>query len=150
MVRKCSCMAPRLALFLLILAAGAAWAGVTGKIAGVVTNVQTGEPIVNASVVIAGTDFGAATSSDGDYFIINVSPGAYSVKVSYVGYVSLTKSDVTIYADFTTNLDFQLAPTVIAGQEVVIRAERKVLRQDVTASSRLTTGDEIYNMPVAT
>jgi outer membrane receptor protein involved in Fe transport len=143
-------MAPLLALCLLILAAGAAWAGVTGKIAGVVTNVQTGEPIVNASVVIAGTDFGAATSSDGDYFIINVPPGAYSVKVSYVGYVSLTKSAVTIYADFTTNLDFQLTPTVIAGQEVVVKAERKVLRQDVTASSRLTTGDEIYNMPVAT
>ena len=33
----------------------ASWAGVTGKIAGMVTNKDTGEPIVNANVVVIGT-----------------------------------------------------------------------------------------------
>jgi len=128
---------------------GTLWAGVTGKISGVVTDVSTGEPVVNANVVIVGTDFGAATSLDGDYFIMNIPPGKYSVTASYVGYIAVTQQEVMVYADYTTTLDFKLESTVVEGQEVVVKARRKVLRHDVTATTRMTTGDEIYNMPVA-
>ena len=139
-----------LSLILLLLISGPLWAGVTGKIAGIVVNAKTGEPVSNANVVIVGTDYGASTTLDGDYFIINVRPGKYSVTASYVGYVSMTQEDVMIYADLTTKLDFKLEPTVIEGQEVVVKAQRRAIKPDVTASTRITTGDEIYYMPVAT
>lgn len=140
-------------VFLLIVAlvfifSSASWAGVTGKIAGMVTNKDTGGPIINANVVVVGTGFGAATSLDGDYFMINVPPGKYSISASFVGYISVTQQEVMVYADYTTTLDFVLEPTVIEGQEVVFKAKRKVLRHDVTASTRIKTGDEVYAMPV--
>lgn len=147
-VRIASAVALSISLAL-IFAIHSLYAGVTGKIAGVVADAETGQPIASANVVVAGTDFGAATTLDGDYFIINIPPGTYSVTASAVGYVALTKEQVTVYADYTTTLDFRLQPTIIEGQEVVVKAERKVLRHDVTASTRLTTGEEIYNMPVA-
>ena len=50
-------------------------AATTGKIAGVVTDASTGEPLPGVNVMIQGTEWGAATSLDGHYFIINVPPG---------------------------------------------------------------------------
>jgi len=140
---------PLVFLLVFILTASVVIAGVTGKIAGVVSDVKTGEPIANANIVIVGTDYGASTTLDGDYFIINIPPGKYSVSASYVGYVSVIQSDAIVYADLTTNLNFKLEPTVIEGQEVVVKAPRRVIRQDVTASTRIATGDEILSMPVA-
>jgi outer membrane receptor protein involved in Fe transport len=134
---------------LMLLTTGDLWAGVTGKLTGVVQDAKTGEPIANVNVVISRTDFGAATLKEGDYLILNITPGRYSVTASSVGYVSVTQSDVMIYADLTTRLDFQLQATVIQGQEVVVKSKRKVLRQDVTASTRISTGEEMYGMPVA-
>lgn len=132
----------------LLPAGGNVWAGVTGKLTGVVSD-TTGKPIANANIVVAGTDFGAASALDGDFVILNIPPGRYSVSASCVGYVSVIQQQVMIYADLTTRLDFELDPTILQGQEVVVRAQRRVLRQDVTASTRISTGDEIYNMPVA-
>ena len=47
-------------------------AGETGKIAGVVEDKQSGEPLLGVNVIIKGTTMGAATDEDGKYFIINV------------------------------------------------------------------------------
>lgn len=124
-------------------------AGVTGKIAGRVTDARSGEPIANANVVVVGTSWGAATDLEGAYFILNLPPGQYSVTASFVGYESKTLTDVSVFADFTTTLDFTLEPTEIVGKEVVVRAPRRIIRQDVTASTRIATGREIYYMPVA-
>lgn len=134
---------------LLLFSTGESRAGVTGKVAGVVTDAKTGEPIVNVNVIMVNSDFGAATNLDGEFIILNVNPGKYSVSASAVGFITVTQEDVIIYADLTTNLSFKLEPTIIQGQEVIVKAERKVIRQDVTASTRIATGDELYNLPVA-
>ena len=126
------------------------WAGVSGKITGVVTDGKTGEPIAAVNVVLGGTDYGASTNLDGEYIIINVVPGIYNISASYVGYATMTQEDVMVYSDLTTTLDFKLEATVIEGEEVIVKAKRQIIKPDVTASTRLTTGDEIYSMPVAT
>ena len=46
--------------------------GQTGKIAGRVTDVDTGDPLVGANVVVEGLLLGASTDSDGFYFILNM------------------------------------------------------------------------------
>ena len=65
-----------------LLIAGAVTAGPTGKISGKVTDVSTGEPLVGANVMIAGTVFGASTDEVGDNFINNIPPGSYEVSVA--------------------------------------------------------------------
>lgn len=44
-----------------------AFAGNTGKIAGLVKDAQTGETLVGVNIVIEGTSMGAATNIDGHY-----------------------------------------------------------------------------------
>jgi len=66
----------------LILIPGLVVCGNTGKIAGKVTDAQTGEPIVGVNVVVEGTYLGAATDFDGNYTIINVPPGSVRFQLS--------------------------------------------------------------------
>ena len=73
-------------LALLMIYAGADLnAGVTGKIAGRVVDKDNGEALPGANMVIQGTTLGAATDVDGNYYIINVPPGIYSLRASSIG-----------------------------------------------------------------
>ncbi|MEW5923920.1 MAG: carboxypeptidase-like regulatory domain-containing protein, partial [Candidatus Zixiibacteriota bacterium] len=54
-------------------------AGTTGKIKGIVTDKETGQPIPGVSVLIVGTTLGAMTKPDGTFEITNVPPGKYTL-----------------------------------------------------------------------
>lgn len=127
----------------LLLCPAMLWAGTTGKISGSVRDTETGEALPGANVVIVGTTLGAATDAAGDFFVINVPPGTYSVRVSMIGYAAETRTNVRVNVDRTTNVDFSLRTTVILGEEVTAVAERPVIRPDLTASITEISGVDI-------
>ena len=87
----------RLAVTMLILlAAVSAWAGTTGKIAGVVTDKESGEPLPGVNVMIVGTTVGAATNIHGEFFIINVPPGTYTLRATLIGYGPVETKNVQV------------------------------------------------------
>ncbi len=117
--------------------------GQTGKIAGRVTDAKTSEPLIGANVVIQGMTMGASTDQDGYFFILNISPGNYSVTTSYIGYQTITQQDVRVNLGKTASLDFALNPTVIQGEAVTIVAERVVIKKDLTASEQMISTEQI-------
>ena len=62
------------------------WAGTTGKIVGQVTDSGSGEPLVGVNVSLSGTSLGSSTDGDGNYLILNVPPGIYTMIFKYIGY----------------------------------------------------------------
>jgi hypothetical protein len=124
-------------------------AGTTGKIAGIVRDAVTGEPIPGCNIVIIGSTIGAASDINGQYFIINITPGRYSVKASMVGYRSITVDNVQIIADLTTQIDFNLeSASVQLEGDIIVTAERPLVQLDETSKQSTVTFDEIVNMPV--
>lgn len=124
-------------------------AGTTGKLVGKVTDAQSREAVIGASVVIEGTSMGAATDIEGDFVILNVPPGTYRVAASAVGYVKMTMAEVIVNVDLTTRVDFQLQPTIIEGEEVVVTAERKAIKRDLTSSEARVDASTIRTLPVS-
>lgn len=120
----------------------------TGKIAGQVTEASTGDPLPGVSVVLDGTTQGAITDIDGFYTILNVRPGTYSVRASYLGYTPQVQQDVNVSIDLTTTLNFQLSEETVGLDEVVIEAERPVVQQDLSASRVDVTAEQMENLPV--
>jgi len=137
-------------IFSSILIVTSIFSATTGKIAGVVKDAQTGEPLPGVNVVIVGTSMGAATDVDGHYFIINIPPGKYSVKVSMIGYQSVTKQNVEVFVNHTTPLNFDLSPEVISGEEVVVEAEREIVKMDMSSSTVSVTAEEVTEVPLVT
>ena len=136
-------------LYILLLSLTFAFAN-SGKISGKVTDLKTGGPLAGVNVFLEGSSYGAATDEFGEYIIINIPPGNYTVKASYIGYTSYKITNVRVSLDRTTTQNFTLSEAVIEGEEVVVLAERPLVYKDLTASQKITTSDEIKIMPVET
>ncbi len=123
-------------------------AAVTGKIAGFVVDAETKEPLPGANIIIVGTERGAATDLDGYFFIIRLSPGTYQVQARMMGYTSVTKTGVEVITGHTTPINFELEPTVIAGEGITVTAEREVVKMDLAASSISADVTDIEAVPL--
>lgn len=124
------------------------YAGVTGKIAGKVTDTETGEPLIGINVLIDGTTMGAATGIDGTYIINNVEPGNYTLIFSGVGYQKKVITNVRVSSDFTTRIDVQLSSEAIGLETVVVEATRPMVRKDLTSSHTVIDNTQIQALPV--
>ena len=124
-------------------------AGTTGKVAGTVKDASSGEGLPGANVVLEGTTLGAATDFDGNYVILNVPPGTYSVVATMIGYQSVKNTNVRVSIDLTSTVSFTLSEeTLELGEEVVVVAERELIRKDMTGSLAAVGADEISTIPV--
>lgn len=136
-----------LSVILSLLTASASLAQ-SGKIAGRVAD-AAGTPIPGANVAIDGGVRGAATDADGYYVILNVSPGAYAIRGSFIGFTPQTIRDVRVNIDQTTVIDFQLSESAVGLDEVVVTADLPVVQADVSNSQLNVSSDQIEALPVS-
>ncbi len=120
----------------------------TGKLAGKVTDARTGDPLPGANILIMGTELGAATNARGEYFIINVVPGTYDVRVSFVGYATQTIKDVRIVAGITKELNVSLEEATAELKEIVVTSQRTFFEQKATNTVKVIDKEEISRVPV--
>jgi len=132
----------------LLLGANALEAGTTGKIAGRVREAESGEALIGVSVIIEGTTIGASTNAEGDYTIVNVQPGTYTVLASGVGLQRKRFTNVKVSVDFTTRLDVRLSTDVISLETVEVQAEAPMVRRDLTSSQAVIDAGTISTLPV--
>lgn len=122
---------------------------ITGKIQGVVKDSRTGDALPGVNIIVVGTAYGSATNSEGEYFILHVPSGSYTLKFSMIGYKDLIVQDVNVRAELTTKIDAQLEETTLEiGGEIVVIAQRPIIQKDVTASIQFLGADEIIRLPV--
>ncbi|NLP09677.1 TonB-dependent receptor [bacterium] len=153
-------MKARYAVIGLLFYATAASAGITGKIRGTVKDARSGEQLPGVNVVITHiwqedrastvrSEFGAATSISGEYIILNVPPGVYSLTASMIGYTPSTQQRVKVNVDRTTTVNFDLTQTVLEGGEVVVIATKDLLQLDVAATENYVSAEQYQNTPFA-
>jgi hypothetical protein len=135
-------------LFFLLFLSIYVWGGTVGRIQGKVTDLQTGEPLIGANVIVTGTSFGAATDVNGDYEINNLEPGVYDLKASYIGYKTVTITGVRVSADLSSETDFKLPPEGVQVGEVQVVAQRPLVNKSNTNAIRITTNEEIQALPI--
>lgn len=134
-------------LCLAVLSGSLVFAQGPGKIAGKVTDSQSDEPLIGANVIIVGSTQGSATDIDGNYYILDVRPGSYSLRISYIGYQTLTISNVIVTSELTTEVNIQLSSEAIAVPEVEIVAERPLVSKSATNAIVTVRSEEIKNIP---
>jgi hypothetical protein len=137
-----------LALTLTVFMAGSLFGQTAGKVRGTVTDQASGEALVGANVLIDGTGLGAATDENGEYFILNVSPGTYTMRAEIIGYKTAVEIDVRVYIDLTTTINFSTAVEAVAGEAVEVLAERPLVQPDVAGTVINVSGSDIENIPV--
>ncbi len=85
-----------------------------GNVHGSVTDASTGEPIMFANILVKESDIGDATDLDGNYNLL-LKEGTYTLVFSYIGYTSLTVTDVTVIS----GKDFEMHVKITSDSEVL-------------------------------
>ncbi|RKX85227.1 MAG: TonB-dependent receptor, partial [Spirochaetes bacterium] len=127
---------------------GVIFSQTTGKIVGKVIDKSTGEGLITANVAIEGTNRGTATDNKGDFYILNVPPGMYTIRVMYIGYKTKRIENVRVSVNRTTYLKITLEQGVVLGQTIVIQADKISLKKDQTSSIRNVSSEQLKLMPV--
>ncbi len=136
------------ALIFIVCTNFAAYAGTTGKLAGKVTDAETGEPLVGVNVLLVGTTQGAATDLDGNYYVLNIPPGNYDIRATAIGYAPVSVNNVRVSIDLTTRINFELRPEAVALDEVIVSADRPMVQKDLTSTTAKIGGDDIAMLPI--
>jgi outer membrane receptor protein involved in Fe transport len=127
------------------------FAGNTGKIFGTIADKTTGEPLPGVNVFLRGTPYGAASDLSGEFYLLNIPPGTYTLECAYIGYNSTILEKVQIQTDQTTILTVEMQETTMElDEEIVVIADRPLVQKDLTSSKKVTTAEEILVLPVET
>jgi outer membrane receptor protein involved in Fe transport len=118
-----------------------------GKLRGKVTDRESGEALIGANVTVEGTNLGAATDVNGEYVILSVIPGTYTVKVTYIGYSPVTVSNVIVNSGLTTTRDLQMVSSAVQVQGVEIVADRPLIQRNTTNTVRIQSQADIQTLP---
>jgi outer membrane receptor for ferrienterochelin and colicin len=122
----------------------------SGKVSGVITDRVTREPLIGANVTLPGTAAGASTNVTGEYFILRVTPGVYTLRVTLLGYHEVTVKNVSVSTDLSTHINVALdEQSVDIGEEVIVTAERPVIQKDATSSTLYVDAAAIAALPVS-
>ncbi len=117
----------------------------TGSLQGVIFDEDQSESIIGATVRIVELNTGAASDFDGRYIVRNIPAGEYTVIVSYIGYQSITVTEVAIRDNERTTLDFILKMGDAQLDEIVVTSFRdastiSAVVMNVKNSSQVTSG----------
>jgi len=111
-----------------------------GTITGAVLDAERNSPLIGANVILAGTFYGASTDSIGRFSIPNVPSGTYTMRASFIGYITQWQT-VAVTANETITVNFSLTLTALPGQTVVVTATRARERQTPVTFSNLQGQD---------
>ncbi|MBT3754934.1 MAG: TonB-dependent receptor [Candidatus Cloacimonetes bacterium] len=100
----------------------------TGKIAGRITDVKTGEPIEGVSVFLENSQTGTYTKANGTFLMQNIPTGEHIVHVRFMGYEQKTMQ-TEVKNDITAIANFQLEVKAIHIEGVKVSANRAVKRE---------------------
>ena len=123
-------------------------AGTTGILEGFVRDKTTGKPLPGANVIVAQTRQGAASSATGYFRVSNLPAGTYEVRVSLIGYQTISFRNIIIQPDLTTRLNVNLTETAIELEELEVRAERPLIQRDITGTTHQVEQEKIEKLPV--
>ena len=117
-----------------------------GKLSGTIKDDVTGEPLVGANIIVVGTSLGAASSIDGSYYVLNISPGKYDIQVSMVGYKKTIQTNTIINSGKTTIGNFLLTSSSLQLGTVIVQASRPDVEKEKTSTSAIFRTEDVQNL----
>ncbi|HAE13778.1 MAG: carboxypeptidase-like regulatory domain-containing protein [Chitinophagales bacterium] len=120
--------------------------GQQGDIRGFVYDIESGEPVIFANVVIAGTTTGSATDINGFFSIPQVDAGSFQLMVTSIEYDTLIEP-VTVTANQITNVKLYAREASRQLQTVTVTAQTQAKLTEVRISTIPITPKQIERLP---
>ncbi len=120
-----------------------------GQIKGVITDKETGDPVIGASIQVVGTSKGDQTDLDGRYMILMLPPGTYVIRITSVEHSTVEVTDVIVNADLTTEISMALEKKLCdMDRTITVVGKSDPLERYETASKITISQKDIKGKPV--
>ncbi len=126
----------------------AATAQSTGILSGRIINRDTQQPLRGSSVMLTGTSLGAAADQDGQFRIVGIPVGSYTIQARMMGYKTQSRANIHVVPLRETVINVALEPTVLTGEGVTITAGYFERAPGATVSAMSVNYEEIRSDPV--
>lgn len=99
----------------------------TGAVRGRVTDAATGQGVPAVNVWLEGTRWGTVTNDAGNYLIVGVEPGTYTIRTGRIGYRDAVNT-ITVADGETVTVDFAVepAPTQLDAIVATVTGDQRV------------------------
>ncbi len=119
----------------------------SGSINGQVVEELTRAAIPGATVMVVGTNSGAATDDNGFFEIKNIPVGSYSLNISSIGYDPLFKADIIVRTKRITTINIELTQRAIEIEGTKVRGSYFVESEEQPTSTTGFSAEEIRRSP---
>lgn len=137
---------------LIFFASGIILAQESGRVRGKVIDKTTKEPLPGANILLEGTSLGAATTTEGEYYIPRVPAGNYILVVKYIGYKD-QKMPISVVAGKTLEINVELEYIALETGEIIITAQaegqKEAINQQLSSNTikNIVSSDRIKDIP---
>jgi len=122
----------------------------TGTVMGTITRAETGEPMANVEVTVAGTTLGTVTGLNGTFTLTNIPAGPQEIRATMIGYARGARA-VTVPADGQVVVDFSLRVTAIMLDEIVATGRGVgTARREIGSSLATISSTALEAAPITT
>jgi TonB-dependent receptor len=111
-------------LILTFILSSSIYAQKNGTIKGRITDKDSKEPLMFATITVKGTTQGITSDIEGYYILTNLTPGKHTIVYSFIGYKHFEK-EVEISPGKTMVIDITLEAQSIIGKEVTITSQAR-------------------------
>ncbi|KPK85133.1 MAG: hypothetical protein AMS27_08260 [Bacteroides sp. SM23_62_1] len=118
-----------------------------GIIEGRIFNSSTNEPVPFASTVIWGTNIGSVSDLDGRFIFTGIKPGYVELRASSVGFKQYISEPILVTNANKVFIDIPLEETVIAIDEITVKASPYRRKEESPVSLRRISIEEIDKNP---
>lgn len=118
-----------------------------GVITGRVIDSETKSTLPGANIIVLETNQGTSSNNSGEFRLVNLTPGTYRLKISFIGYETNFITDVVVKNGRPTFLLIELFPVAFETQNVVVTSGYFVNQLKPRPSTVNLSREEIRRFP---
>ena len=120
----------------------------SGSIEGQVTDAESGETVPGANIFLLELERGDVSDADGNYEILNIPAGTYTLTASFVGFETFRQT-VQIQPSQEVELDIALQSGAVGLDEVVVTGYGTETKREITGAISSVRTSDFENIPVS-
>lgn len=121
----------------------------SGIMRGKVVNSSDKQALPGVNIIVMGTDFGAASDENGEYFLSGIPAGYYAVRFSFIGFEPKVVTDIFIRGNKAVYVNIELNSQPIEQGEVTVTSGYFEHPSDAPLSLQSLNFEEIRRAPGA-
>ena len=118
-----------------------------GTIKGRISNEINNNSIKGAAILIENTEIGTTSDENGNYLLDNLTPGNYTITVSFLGFESAIFYDLNVPTNKSVSLDITLVEQTSSLDEIQLKSSPFKKSKESPINLQKISAEEIYRNP---